>query len=255
MASPARAAAFFDIDGTLLPPPSLERRLFRQLRYRHAILSKSYALWLAQALRLAPCGFDEIRHANKMYLRGVRAGDVDQKIAQSFFPRALERVAWHVAQGHAIVLVSGTLEPLAQQAARAIEAWLFARGCKTAIHVCATQLEVCDGFWTGHILGDAMHGEAKAGAALRIAQSERLLLANSYAYGDSASDRYLLDVVGQPAAVHPSPQLARFAARRGWPVISWEVNKESEHDALPSFSTQSDAKRGIAAEDRWEEIA
>jgi len=46
-------AAFFDLDGTLLALPSLERRFFRMLRYRRAIAAKNYLLWLAEAVRLA----------------------------------------------------------------------------------------------------------------------------------------------------------------------------------------------------------
>jgi hypothetical protein len=49
-----RVAAFFDLDGTLVALPSLERRFFRMLRYRRAIAAKNYWRWLAEAVRLAP---------------------------------------------------------------------------------------------------------------------------------------------------------------------------------------------------------
>src|SRR5437879_6068329 len=48
----ARIAAFFDLDGTLMPLPSLERRFFRMLRKRHEIPLKNYFLWLGEALRV-----------------------------------------------------------------------------------------------------------------------------------------------------------------------------------------------------------
>src|SRR5947208_13652124 len=50
----ARIAAFFDLDGTLMPLPSLERRFFRMLRKRHEIPLKNYFLWLGEALQLLP---------------------------------------------------------------------------------------------------------------------------------------------------------------------------------------------------------
>ena len=50
-ATKTRVAAFFDIDGTLLAGPSLERRLFANLRYRRTILTTNYLHWLAHSRR------------------------------------------------------------------------------------------------------------------------------------------------------------------------------------------------------------
>ena len=254
MSSRARAAAFFDIDGTLMALPSLEHGFFRLLRYRRAIPAVNYVLWLEQALRLAPHGIEALRHANKMYLRGIRAEEAVKKITACFFAKALERAVWHASEGHAIVLVSGTLEFLAQQTARAIEAALRERGCETTIHVCATRLEQRNGSWTGSVLGDAMYGEAKARAALRIAESEGISLADSYAYGDSASDRWLLEVVGHPAAVNPSLRLRRLAARRGWPILWWKRAGKTARYPCASFGAFSETKQELLKEDRWERV-
>src|SRR5689334_7862011 len=68
-------AAFFDLDGTLIPLPSLERRLFRTLRYRRQIPARNYFLWLREAVRLLPRGVSASFQANKMYLRGVQISD------------------------------------------------------------------------------------------------------------------------------------------------------------------------------------
>ncbi len=65
-------AAFFDLDGTLVALPSLERRFFLALRYRRAIPVGSYFLWPLEALRLMPSGITAMLQANKMYLRGVQ---------------------------------------------------------------------------------------------------------------------------------------------------------------------------------------
>ena len=218
-------AAFFDLDGTLVPLPSLERRFFQVLRYRRAIAAKNYWLWLSEAVRLAPHGLSAIRHGNKMYLGGVavdRWGEGGLKPAPAFFGDALARVAWHAGEGHTIVMVSGTLEPLANEAARAIEDELAARGIFPAIRVCATRLEEMDGRWTGRILGEAMFGKAKLRAALRIAEEMKLDLAHCYAYADNSSDRWLLEAVGHPIAVNPSNDLAQLARIRAWPVLNWE---------------------------------
>lgn len=236
-------AAFFDLDGTLTALPSLERRLFRVLRYRQAIPAKNYFLWLVEALRLAPRGFTAILEANKMYLREVNfrlhSGQLSVPI---FFRDAIEKVAWHARQGHAIVLVSGTLEPLADEAARALEAELASRGIAGAVRVCATRLEETGSSWTGRIADDAMFGKAKARAARQIAAEMKIDLARCYAYGDSANDRWLLATVGQPAAVNPSKKLQRIAVMRGWPMIYWHEGKTLTLRTRRTMSSQGEER-------------
>src|SRR5437667_12898992 len=71
----ARIAAFLDLDGTLMPLPSLERRFFRILRYRKEIPIRNYFLWLREGMRLLPRGINAILEANKIYLRSVHILD------------------------------------------------------------------------------------------------------------------------------------------------------------------------------------
>jgi HAD superfamily phosphoserine phosphatase-like hydrolase len=244
-------AAFFDLDGTLLAPPSLERRFFRTLWYRREIRAKNCFLWLKEAFRLMPRGLSATLQGNKMYLRGLQIfderGEGDGNVSSwhkdghlaegqasapprrtprlpvpTFFPRAIETAAWHAKQGHEVVIISGTLQPLAQMIARALETKVAARGITIVIRVIATRLEEMDGRWTGRILGEAMFGEAKARAARGLAADMRLDLGRCYAYGDGLHDRWLMEVVGWPTAVNPSKELAGIARTRGWPVLNWE---------------------------------
>jgi HAD superfamily hydrolase (TIGR01490 family) len=154
------------------------------------------------------------------------------------FPEAMERMAWHAERGHLLVIVSGTLEPLAQRAARAMETELEARGLKSLIRVCATRLEVKNEAWTGRIVGEAMFGEAKARAIRRIADAEDLDLQRCFAYGDSANDRWMLEIVGKPAAVNPSNDLARIARRNEWAVLRWRKEKTFTQSAQRSQRTE-----------------
>jgi phosphoserine phosphatase len=257
-------AAFFDLDGTLMPLPSLERRFFRRLRERGEIPLNNYFLWLGEAVRLLSCGAGMVAHANKRYLKGVESLDesgwgnrgsslVDQGGKPSepraegqastppkrnprwpvplFFEASVERVAWHGRQGHALVILSGTLEPLARVAARGLQAELAARGVAANILVRATTLSEIDGRWTGQILGRAMFGKEKARAVGALAEGMGLDLSACWAYADSEADRWMLDAVGKPAAVNPEPQLARIARQRGWPILH-TTNPPERHEAL-----------------------
>jgi HAD superfamily phosphoserine phosphatase-like hydrolase len=220
-------AAFFDLDGTLMPLPSLEMRFFALLRYRRLVGIRNYFAWITEAARLLPRGINPILHTNKMYLSGGGVVERDSLRLPSFFPEAMERMAWHSERGHLLVIVSGTLEPLAERAARAMEAELAARGLRSAIRVCATLLEVKNDTWTGRIVGEAMFGEAKARAIQRIAATEDLDLQRCFAYGDSANDRWMLEIVGKPAAVNPTNDLARIARRNEWVVLQWRKRKKT----------------------------
>jgi HAD superfamily hydrolase (TIGR01490 family) len=244
---PIRSAAFFDLDGTLLPGPALEMRFYRVLRYRGEIGARQMLSWAAEAARLVPRGIFALRHGNKMYLRGVRADAVtalrgmlfpanpefgeEARLATrtgqapagaTFFPEGIERMAWHAQQGHALVLVSGTLQPLAMLVARALDAELRARGCATVVHVRGTRLEEAGGQWTGRLADEALAGAAKARAVQQIAEREGYALEECCAYGNSSADRWLLASVGRPVAVNPSRRLALLAWRAGWPILRWE---------------------------------
>jgi len=244
-----RVAAFFDLDGTLISGPSLEKRFFADLRQRRAIPIGNYLLWLARAARLAPKGIQTMRHANKMYLRGVcrdgsessDAGQTDRAVPR-FFPAGIDRVAWHAKQGHAIVLVSGTLAPLAEEMAVALVVRLAVRGIEASVGICATRLEENEGRWTGWIIGDAMFGEAKARAVRRIAAESGFDLSECYAYGNCVDDRWMLEAVGRPVAVNPSREMEALAGRRGWTALTW-VEKDQLRQSAQGMRRRDEAER------------
>jgi HAD superfamily phosphoserine phosphatase-like hydrolase len=271
-------AAFFDLDGTLMPLPSMEKRFFSMLRYRRIIGIRNYFLWLAGAVRLAPRGISQIMRANKMYLRGVpvdvesggtdpvclcvrakagknperRRGKKGERRRQArrpvpLYPQAVERVAWHADRGHLIVIVSGTLEMLAERAARLLEGELLGHGLTSKIRVCATRLEEENERWTGRTVGEAMFGTAKAQAIGRIAAEEDLDLQRCFAYGDSSGDKWMLEAVGKPAAVNPSNDLARIALRNDWAVLLWGEEEDSTQRTRRARRSEEAGER-LAAE-------
>jgi len=169
-----------------------------------------------------------------MYLCGLCAnggGSQAEMAVPRFFPEGVNQVAWHARQGHAIVLVSGTLAPLAQEMALALTLRLAVRGIGASMAVCATRLEETDGRWTGRIVGDAMFGEAKGRAVRRLAKEEGFELARCYAYGDSASDRAMLEAVGRPCVVNPLGEMERLARKREWAVLAWTGRPKSASSA------------------------
>lgn len=216
--SPERIGAFFDLDGTLLPRPSLEWRFIAYLLAREEMGGAEIGRWLARCAKTLLLDPRSATRGNKVYLAGLReslAADWQDSLAPGspqFFAAGIERMAWHLAQGHRVFLVSGTLEPLARAAARHLPG---------PVEVCATLLETRGGCWTGRIAGAHVSGEAKGRAVRSLAARFGLALWESYAYGNSVADLPMLDAVGRRVAVNPRAGLRRIARREDWESCVW----------------------------------
>jgi HAD superfamily hydrolase (TIGR01490 family) len=220
-------AAFFDVDGTLVPEPSLESRMFRELRRSRAIPWINYARWGVEAVRLLPRGLAAIAQGNKRYLCGLRGEQILEAVeAIAFFEEGVARVEWHARRGHEIVLVTGMVKPLARMVGMALECELEARGVEREVLVSATRVEEQAGFYTGGVLGEANFGEAKRRAIANVARAMQFDLAESHAYGNSLRDQPMLKAVGHGHAVNPGRELAKTANLRDWAIWHWHHEKK-----------------------------
>lgn len=246
MTTHGMVAAFFDLDGTLLPGPSLEWRFACYLDQTGLL---NLPGWIAHAIKNAlrdPIG---AIFRNKSYLAGLPEtlaadwvrprghGDGHPESSSQvfgtreglpFFTSAMRRLALHASEGHKIFLISGTLAPLARAVASDLSHRLdgtIPAGAgsldKPIIEVCATELEIRSGCWTGRLAGPHVSGEAKARSINVTAARDGIVLGESYAYGNSYADVAMLESVGHPTPVNPSLRLARLAHLRRWEVSRW----------------------------------
>lgn len=88
-----------------------------------------------------------------------------------------------------------------------------------------TVSEVADGRWTGRLVGELMHGPAKARAIRELAAERGYDLERCAAYSDSINDLPMLEAVGRPHAVNPDRRLRQLAATRGWPVHDFRAGR------------------------------
>jgi HAD superfamily hydrolase (TIGR01490 family) len=228
-----RVAAFFDIDGTLVPEPSMEKRLFRGLQRTNEIPWTNYARWGMEAARLLPRGLTAISQGNKSYLCGLREEQILEAVEPiAFFEEGVARVEWHARRGNEIVLVSGMVKPLARMVAMALECELEARGVERDVLVSATRLEERGGVFTGQVLGEANYGEAKRRAMEVVARAMQINLRESHAYGNTLLDRPMLSAVGNGHAVNPGKELADTANSRDWAIWHWHHERKFASDHL-----------------------
>jgi putative phosphoserine phosphatase/1-acylglycerol-3-phosphate O-acyltransferase len=241
--------AFFDLDGTLLAAPSLERRFVGYLLERDEITSARVGRWLAGFAESFWRDLHGATEGNKRYLCGIGeelVSDWERSLGAeffcgptlAFFDEALQWIVWHRAQGHRVLLVSGTLAPLARVIARGLAAW-----AATEIEVCATELEIAAGssrVWNGRIAGEHMSGGAKLRAVAELAARCGIDLSRSYAYGDSVGDLQMLEAVGNAVAVNPTRRLASVARKRGWQTCIWKKTRgEISHVAAQRLAAKA----------------
>lgn len=205
-----------DLDGTLLDPPSSERRFIRYLAGQRMLGARQ---WLAAGwflLRRAPRFRRAVGRKNKAYLSGLAALDV-ARTAQDFVaaellpllrPVMLERLRRHTAAGDALVLLTGAPGFIAAPVARHIGArW------------CATEPVLRAGRYTARPPRRHPLGAEKLALARVLARAAHLELRHCVAYADSGDDILLLRAVGRAVAVAPDRRLGREAIRRGWEIL------------------------------------
>jgi HAD superfamily hydrolase (TIGR01490 family) len=216
----SRAAAFFDLDRTLLRRSST-LALAPAFR-RHGVITRMQvakaALWQLLFV-VRGTSKERVRSASEdglMLLRGYTPARMQTLVAESLEPvllplvydeplRLLER---HRELGEPSYIVSAAL----QEVVDAIAADLGFDGALGTI------CEVENGAYTGRSVR-SLHGEMKAAAVRELAAAEGIDLAVSTAYSDSHTDLPFLEVVGNPVAVNPDRELRRIAATRGWPML------------------------------------
>jgi HAD superfamily hydrolase (TIGR01490 family) len=83
----------------------------------------------------------------------------------------------------------------------------------------ANRLEFVNGYATGRVLPPVMASATKAKWIREYAERESINLSESYAYSDSISDLPMLSIVGHPVAVNPDFRLKQTARQHDWAVL------------------------------------
>ncbi len=84
----------------------------------------------------------------------------------------------------------------------------------------ANHMEFVNGYSTGRIIPPVMASATKATWMREYAERENINLSDSYAYSDSISDLPMLSIVGHPVAVCPDMRLKQTALQHDWPVLN-----------------------------------
>lgn len=221
-----RAAAFFDVDGTLVRTTIVHYYAY----FRRAGMSVwTRRLWSTAFLGrcLVYLILDKIDRSwfNRVFYRnygGMSAGDVRGRVESCFrdiihpnlYPAGCACVEQHRREGLDVVLVTGSIDFLMEPLAREL-------GVE---HVVAPRLVERDGRFTGELDGPPIGEAEKARRIRQYAADHDIDLTRSFAYGDSVADLPMLESVGRPVAINPDRALAAVARKRGWTVLRWQLD-------------------------------
>jgi HAD superfamily hydrolase (TIGR01490 family) len=244
------AAAFFDVDNTLVQGSSLlhfgrglaARKYFTyrdvlgfvhaQAKFRFTGRESSDDVAAGRRKALA---FIEGRSAAELVALGEEI--YDEIIADKIWPGTRELAQMHLDAGQQVWLVTATPYELADTIARRL-------GLTGAL---GTVVESVDGVFTGRLVGEILHGAGKAHAVRSLAIREGLNLKRCTAYSDSFNDVPMLQLVGTAVAINPDAALRVLARERGWEIRDFRTARRAARIGVPSALVLGAAGGALAA--------
>jgi HAD superfamily hydrolase (TIGR01490 family) len=247
-ADPA-VAAFFDVDNTMMQGASI-------YHFARGLAARDFFTWrdlvafgMKQvAFRLRgiedPEHMEEAKQAALGFVEGhsveevVRLGEeiYDELMADRIWSGTRALAQLHLDAGQRVWLVTAAPAELASLVARRL-------GLTGAL---GTVSEIENGIYTGRLVGEPLHGPAKAEAILALAHQEGLDLSQCSAYSDSANDLPMLTTVGHPVAVNPDAKLKRIARENGWDVRDFRTGRKAAKVGVPTAAGAGAIAGGIA---------
>ncbi|MGB9378250.1 MAG: HAD-IB family hydrolase [Mycobacteriales bacterium] len=224
------AAAFFDVDNTMMMGASIFH-FAKGLAARKFFTSRDLASFAWQQVKFRVAGNEShsgMAHARETALAFAAGHRVDKIVGygEEIYDDAMAERIWagtlalaqeHLSAGERVWLVTATPVELAELLARRL-------GLTGAL---GTVSEIQDGCYTGRLVGDLLHGPAKAEAVHALARREGLDLSRCTAYSDSSNDMPMLSLVGTAVAINPDAELRRVARERGWAVHDFRTGRKA----------------------------
>ena len=244
-----QAAAFFDVDNTMMVGASIFH-FAKGLAARRFFSWQDLLRFTAKQARLRVRGesHGDLHSTRESALAFIAGKDVteivalgeeiyDEEMSDRIWSGTLALAQAHLDAGQRVWLVTATPVELATIIARRLH----------LTGALGTVAESSDGVYTGHLVGEVLHGEAKAHAVVALAEREGLDLDKCSAYSDSINDMPLLSLVGHPVAVNPDSALRVEAREHGWEIRDFRTGRKAARIGIPSALGLGAAGGGVAA--------
>lgn len=232
-----RAAAFFDLDNTVMQGAAIfhfGRGLYKRKFFQRRELTRF--AWQQAWFRLAyvedPEHMQDARDSALSIVKGHRVSELmsigeeiyDEYMADRIWPGTRALAQAHLDAGQRVWLVTAAPVETATIIARRL-------GLTGAL---GTVAESVDGVYTGRLVGEPLHGPAKAEAVRALAAAEGLDLDRCAAYSDSHNDIPMLSLVGHPYAINPDAKLRKHARALDWRLRDYRTGRKAAKVGIPA---------------------
>jgi HAD superfamily hydrolase (TIGR01490 family) len=215
-----RAAAFFDLDRTLMAGSS--GIFFARAAYETGMISRRrLARDAYENLRFRLRGStddraDQVRKRVGEMISGVPVRELQRLsprvlagVLPRLYPQMLARAYAHQDAGVPVYILTAASQEMADLLAHVLA---FDGGL-------GSRSEIVDGRYTGRPAGPFNYREGKVLSMRELADCTGIDLEASYAYSDSESDLPMLRAVRHAVVVNPDAELRRIAGEEGWEVL------------------------------------
>jgi HAD superfamily hydrolase (TIGR01490 family) len=215
------AAAFYDLDGTLVSTNLVHTFAFYARNDQGILKSLGRTAATVAGIPLFAASdlysrkvFNDIffkwyKGQSEDRLRYLAEDLFEEVIRPAIYPGTLELLDKSRTMGLRQVVVTGALD---------VTIGPLLRHLGISEYV-ANRLEFVDGRATGRLKPPVMASATKASWIRTYSEREGLSLNDCYAYADSMSDLPMLSVVGHPTATNPDLRLKSTALRHDWPIV------------------------------------
>lgn len=221
MKKTSQAAAFYDLEGTLVSTNLVHTLAFYSRRQQG--LFKTIKRSVGTLAKLPAFGITDLYSRNvfneyffKSYegesedrLRYFSEELFEEVLKPAIYPGTKELIAAGKKLGQKQIVITGALD------------FTIDRICEYLgiDEYKANRMEFVNGYSTGRILPPVMASATKAKWMREYAEKNDINLSDSYAYSDSISDLPMLSIVGHPVAVNPDFRLKQTAVQHDWAVL------------------------------------
>lgn len=206
----SNVGAFFDLDGTLYREGLITEVFKKMVKYEiissgrwHNDLRPYFMKWDRRQgnydnylLKMVDIYVESIKGLKKHQLEYIAKKVVEQK-GDRVYTFTRDRIKWHLANNHIIIIISGSPEELVEEMAKKYEFTDF---------IGAKYITDVNNMYTGEVI-PMWDSKSKETAINNFVKKYDIDLNLSYAYGDTAGDYTMFKNVKHPYCMNPTKEL------------------------------------------------
>lgn len=212
--------AFFDLDGTLINANSGEAlvrgayergMMSRYELFRALNLSILYRFKLRDTINIINDMVSWVKGVSEKEILDLASEITTSILIPAIFNEVIPELEAHRNRNGKVVILSSAVRPVCQLIG-------------TYLHfddVICSDLEVINGRYTGHSLGELCFAEEKAVRLIEYCEKNNTSPEKSWYYGDSEPDLFVMSIVGNPVCINPDKVLLKEAKHKNWTINKW----------------------------------